>query len=129
MLCLFSLAVFCGGAFLMKKSSPQLFEIIVCFLYVSEMCSCIIVKLHRFVETSFAYSDFLLCKKSVIRSTVSPLRKKSRSAQLLVCKRTRYASLSLPTFAVWNSASANMSPAYLRRYNSTMNTVKGNFSS
>ena len=50
------------------------------------------------VETSSAYSDFLLCKKSVIRSTVSPLRKKYHSVQLLVCKRTRNAELSLTTF-------------------------------
>ena len=28
-----------------------------------------------------------------------------------------------------DTASANISPEYLRRYNSTMNTVKGNFSS
>ena len=55
-------------------------------------------KSHALVETSSAYSDFLLCKKSVIRSTVSPLRKKYHSVQLLVCKRTRNAELSLTTF-------------------------------
>ncbi len=43
-------------------------------------------------------SIILLRKKSVARSAVLPLRKKSRSAQLLVCKRTPGASLSLPTF-------------------------------
>ena len=55
-------------------------------------------KSHALVETSSAYSDFLLCKKSVIRFTVSPLRKKYHSVQLLVCKRTRNAELSLTTF-------------------------------
>ena len=50
------------------------------------------------VETSSAYSVFLLCKKSVIRFTVSPLRKKSRSAQLFAYKCAHDAELSLPTF-------------------------------
>ena len=40
----------------------------------------------------------LLRKKSVDRSAVLPLRKKYHSVQLLVCKRTRYAELSLTTF-------------------------------
>ena len=85
----------------------------------------------------------LLRKKSVVRSAVLPLRKKYHSVQLLVCKRTRYAELSLTTFcgywclfsmfveweittfAVWDTASANMSPAYLRRWKSISGKVKG----
>ena len=90
------------GTFLTKKSSPKLYTI----SYLSSkkmpvtsfLKQYIKSKSHALVETSSAYSDFLLCKKSVIRSTVSPLRKKYHSVQLLVCKRTRNAELSLTTF-------------------------------
>ena len=47
----------------MKKSSPQLFAIIVHFLYVSVMHSCIIVKPRRFVETSSTRSDYFALQK------------------------------------------------------------------
>ena len=49
-------------------------------------------------RNEFRLFRFFLCKKSVIRSTVSPLRKKSRSAQLFAYKCAHTASLSLPTF-------------------------------
>ena len=49
-------------------------------------------------RNEFRLFRFFLCKKSVIRSTVSPLLKKSRSAQLFAYKCAHTASLSLPTF-------------------------------
>ena len=86
----------------------------------------------------------LLRKKSVARSAVLPLRKKSRSAQLFAYKCAHTASLSLPTFCGFfvlilnvriigdinflrysDTASANMSPAYLRRWKSISGKVKG----